>query len=223
MKFAVSASFILFGASAVVATADQGNPTTPDDSMAHVLKADQFYDLAEELGDSSESGQNQAAILMANAKRIETEARISSKSMRRVMVLGEWRKVINDWNDLQLEVVWFWRGGGTMYYHEMWRNNVAIENTLARVAEQLPLTGKPVTKETSLKIDALLKQSMKRLAQAKAEIKRTGHQPPMPIESLTERLKEAHSLLKAQFRYAGDETNRQYLLDLCEEPTEHWK
>jgi len=206
-----------------LAADDAAKTLVPDDSMAHVLKVDQIHALAEELGDSSESGQNQAAVLMANSKRIETEARIGSKSMRRVMVLADWRKALNQWSDIQLELVWCWSGGGSMYYHMMQRNDVVSENFLAGLAERLPLTGKPLTKQTEAKIDDLLEKSKARLVQAKAENTRTGDIPLSAIENLARRMEEAHAALKSQFQNAGDEPTTQLLLDFCVEPAELWE
>ena len=223
VKIPLAVCVILAATLRVPAADDPAKPHLVDDSIAHVLKAGQFYDLAEELGDPSEAGQDQAARLMANAKRVETEGRIASKSMRRVMVLGDWRETLDDWSDLQLELVWVWSGGGTMYYHLMWRNDAPNEVLLAGLAENLPLTGKPVNQETSLKIDDLLKKSKERLARIKAEIKRTGRKPPLPIATLVGRLEEAHLALKTQFQFAGDDVTTRLLLDRCKEPTELWE
>jgi hypothetical protein len=196
--------------------------TAPDDSFAHLLKAEKFFDLAQELGDSSEAGMNQAAILMANAKRIDTEGRIGSKSMRQVLVLADWREALNRWSDVQLELVWCWNGGGMMYYHMMQRNDAYNEDFLAEVAERLPLATTPVSNETAAKIDDLLKKAKARLAQIKAETTRTGIKPLLRIDDLPRRLEEAHAALKQQFPYAGDEHTTRLLLDFCEEPPELW-
>ena len=197
-------------------------PAIPDDSQAHVLKSD-WLDLARELGDDSEARQDEAARLQAAAKRVETETRIASKSMRRVMILEGWRDVFNRWDDLQIELVWIWSEGGLMYYHMLFRNNSVNEDFLAGLADNLPLTGKPFTQQTAIEIDDLLKQAKVRLAQIKAQIKRTGHKPPVPIGNLAGQLEEVHAALKSQFLYAGDDPATQLLLERCKEPTDFWE
>ena len=197
-------------------------PQIQDDSQARVLKLD-WVDLARELGDDSEAGQDESAYLQAAAKRIETETRIASKSMRRVMVLKGWRETLNRWDDLQIQLVWIWSEGGLMYYHMLFRNDAVNEDFLASLADNLPLTGKPVTKDTAIKIDNLLKKANARLAQVKARIKRSGYKPPISMASFTGRLEEAHAALKFQFQYASDDATTQLLLDRCMEPTEFWE
>lgn len=202
---------------------DAVKPPAADDSMAHVLKTESYYTLAEALGDPSAAGEDNAARLLAAARRIQTEARVASKSMRRVMVLDGWREALDQWDDLQLELVWFWSGGGTMYYHMMSGNDATNEEFLAGIADNLPVVGKPLTKETALEIDGLLKKAKERLAQAKAEIKRRGEKPRNPIGNLVQRLEEAHAALKSQFQFAGDDATTQLLLHQCKEPTELWQ
>ncbi len=197
-------------------------PHLPDDSQAHILKSD-WLDLARELGDESEAGQDEAARLQAAAKRIETETRVASKSMRRVMVLEDWRGTLNRWDDLQIQLVWIGAEGGLMYYHMLFRNNAVNEDFLATLADNLPLTAKPLTKDTAIKIDALLKKAKERLAQFKAQTKRSGYQPPIPIGTLGQQLEETHAALKTQFQYAGDDAATQLLLDRCKDPTELWR
>lgn len=197
-------------------------PHIPDDSQAHVLKSD-WLDLARELGDDSEAGQDEAAYLQAAAKRIETETRVASKSMRRIMILKGWREALNRWDDLQIQLVWIWSEGGRMYYHMLFRNDAVNEDFLASMADHLPLTGKPLTKETDIKIDDLLKKANERLAQVKAQLKRSGCKPPISIGNFAGQLEEAHAALKSQFQYAGDDAATQLLLDRCKDPTELWE
>jgi hypothetical protein len=223
MRLPLSVVITFFGASTFATAEQAGKCFALEDSMVQVLDADQYYDLAEKLGDCGEAGQNHAAILMANAKRIETETRVASKSMRRVIVLKNWRETFNCWDDLQIQLVWIWSEGGLMYYHMLFRNDAANEDFLASLADNLPLTGKPLTKETTAKIDDLLKMANARLAQVEAQIKRSGYKPPISMASFAGRLEDAHAALKAQFQYAGDDAATQLLLSRCKDPTELWE
>ncbi len=118
MKFTQPISLILTATLSLAAAEPAKKPHTLDDSQAHVLQSD-WLDLARELGDESEAGQDEAARLQAAAKRIQTESRVAGKSMRRVIILNEWRETLNRWEDLQLELVCLWNGGGTLYHHMM--------------------------------------------------------------------------------------------------------
>lgn len=115
MKFPQPLYLILATTLSLTAAEPTQKPHTPDDSHTHVLKSSDFFTLAQELGDTSVAGENEAARLMAAAKRIQTETRVASKSMRRVMILGEWRAALKHWEDLQLQLVLFWSGGGSMF------------------------------------------------------------------------------------------------------------
>lgn len=198
-------------------------PPAADDSMAHVLKATDYFTLAQELGDPSVSGQKEAANLQAAARRIQTDFRVGSRSMRRVMVLNEWRQTLTRWDCLQLELVIFWNGGGTMYYQIMGSNAAASEVFLDGIADNLPLERKPLTKETVRQIEELLKKAKERLAQAKLQTKRRGEKTPAGFADLGRRLEEANAQLKWQFELAGDDATTQLLLGQCREPAELWQ
>lgn len=58
VKIPLAAFLILATTSDLPAADDSARPHLSDDPIAHVLKAARFYDLAEELGDSSEAGQD---------------------------------------------------------------------------------------------------------------------------------------------------------------------
>lgn len=223
MTIPLAVSLILAVTFGLAAAEDAVKPPAADDSMAHVLKTESYYTLAEELGDPSAAGEREAASLQAAARRIQTEFRVASKSMRRVMVLNEWREALNRWNCLQLELVMFWSGGGTMYSQMMGGDAAVTEDFLAGIADHLPVAGKPLTKETAREIDGLLKKSKERLAQAKLQTKRMGVKPPPRVADLARRLEEAHSALKSQFQFAGDDATTQLLLHQCKEPTELWE
>jgi hypothetical protein len=98
MKFPLSAFLASTSAISFLAAAEVANSVAPDDSMARVLKSDGFS-LAEHLGDTSEAGQDHAARLLAAARRIKTEARVSAKSMQWLLVLSGWREALNRWDD----------------------------------------------------------------------------------------------------------------------------
>jgi hypothetical protein len=80
MRLPLSVVITFFGASTFATAEQAGKCFALEDSMVQVLDAEQYYDLSEKLGDCGEAGQNHAAILMANAKRIETETHVASKS-----------------------------------------------------------------------------------------------------------------------------------------------
>ena len=223
MKFPQPLSLILATTLSLTAAEPTQKPHTPDDSHTHVLKSSDFFTLAQELGDTSIAGENEAARLMAAAKRIQTETRVASKSMRRVMILGEWRAALKHWEDLQLQLVLFWSGGGSMFTQMMSGNDFTTEVLLGGIADHLPLVEKPLSKETSQKIDGLLKKAKDRLAQGKTAAKKRGDESRMRYEKLAQQLEEAHAALKYQFQYASDDATTQLLLDRCMEPTELWE
>ena len=72
--------------------------------MEHIAKTG-WLELAKELGDESEAGQDYAAKLQATARRVMTEDRVAGKSVRRVLVLDGWREALSRWESLELQIV----------------------------------------------------------------------------------------------------------------------
>ena len=218
----LSASLILITILSLHAADEANKPVVPDDSLAHVIQSDEF-ELAENLGDTSEAGQNHAARLLAAARRIKTEVRVSAKSMQRVLILDSWREALNRWDDLKLEIVLLQSGGGTMWSHMMQRNDAETEKFLAGIADHLPLEGADLTPETALAVDGMLTEAKKRLARAKKDATEIGLKPERQAADLLRRLEDTHGLLKWQFRFAGDATFAKRLLDRCREAASAWK
>lgn len=217
--------FVFASASAIgVLAADEPatKPISPNDSMARVLKTE-LFDLAEHLGDTSEAGQDHAARLQAAARRIKTEARVSAKSMQRVLVLAALREALSRWEDLELEIVLLQSGGGTMWGHMMQRNDAETEEFLDGIADHLPLVGAEPKSDTAGAIDGLLKGAKKRLAQAKADAAKSGHKSERQAADLSRRLGEAHDQLKWQFQFAGDDETNNRLLLRCRETASVWE
>ena len=203
-------------------TAAEPTSPAPNDSLAPVIKAD-WLDLARELGDESEAGQNEAARLQAAAQRIRTEARVAAKSMRRVMVLAGWRDVLNRWHDLELEIVLLQSGGGTMWRHLIQRDDALTERFLDTIADRLPLETQPLKPDIAPTLDDLLHATAKRLARAKADAARNGQDPDAQAQALTKRLEAAHADLKWQFQFAGDATTTQLLIAWCRDTGNTWE
>lgn len=222
MKIPLSAALATISAICVLTAADVTNSGVLDDSMAGVLKTDMVA-LAEHLGDTSEAGQNHAARLLAAACRIKTEARVSTKSMTRVVVLAGWREALNRWDDLELEIVLLQSGGGTMWTHMMQRNDAQTEEFLDGIADHLPLEEAELQPGKARAIDELLKGAKNRLAQAKTDAAKAGLKPGHHASGLARSLEEAHAQLKWQFRYAGDEATTERLLVWCKETAGAWE
>lgn len=197
-------------------------PANPNDSMAEVLKMDSYLDLAEKHGETSECGQDYAAKLHANAVRIQTETRLASTSMERVIVLGMWRDALDRWDDLGLEVVILYMGGGSMWGHQMMRNNDAIEEFLSPIAGKFGVTAVDLKPKTIAELDKLLKVRMTQISQAKAQAVKRKEKPQADVAELTEKLKENHAQLVNAFKYTGDDTTTQILLDWCKRSTASW-
>lgn len=100
-------------------------------SVAEVLKHTP-EELARKLGNSSEAGEDRAAQLWAVAKRAETDAALGKTSVQAMQRLNEWRKVLNEWEDLKLRARGIKSGGGTMWSHLGARNDAYIESFLAK-------------------------------------------------------------------------------------------
>lgn len=93
--------------------------------------------LAQVLGNTSEAGEDQAAQLWATAKRIQTESLLGKKSILAVRRLAQWRRILNTWDDLQLQARSIESGGGTLWGHMSARNDAWIEDFLAKNKEAL--------------------------------------------------------------------------------------
>ncbi len=197
-------------------------PANPNDSITEVLKINNYLDLAEKHGETSECGQDYAAKLHANAVRIKTETRLANTSMERVIVLGLWRDALDRWDDLELEIISFYMGGGTMWGHQMMRNNDATEEFLSPIAGKFGITAVDLKPKTISELDKLFKVRMKHISQAKAQAVKRKEKSQACVTELTKKLKESHALLVHSFEYAGDDTTSQILLDWCKRSTASW-
>ena len=122
--------------------------------MERVLALDNFS-LAESLGDTSEAGQNDAARLQAEARRIRMETRLAKQSVRRVIVAAGWRRALNLWYDAQYEMIYLHKGGGTMCLHSMARNDIEVEEFLEGVVDGLQVEPSEVSEEIQTRLQTL--------------------------------------------------------------------
>jgi hypothetical protein len=89
--------------------------------------------------DLSESGQDRAAMLYANAKRVQTEHALAQKDVALVGELEEWRGVLRRCRGRSYSLAYVVYGGGTMYSHAQARDCAMLEDFLADLAKRLPL------------------------------------------------------------------------------------
>lgn len=202
-------------------TAEAAHP----DALEHVLQA-KVFELSEELGDTSEYGQDVASSLKAHACRMKTEARIGAVSMRRVSVLAVWREALDAWEDLELDFVMLQSGGGTMWSHQKSRNNLAIEEFLDEIADRLPLEEVDLPPTVDRELAVLLKDAKTRLAKATKDD--LGNDPSMAAvvkkrsAALGERMEHVHQRLRECFRLSGDAKTTAALLKYCKDCAGTW-
>jgi len=193
-------------------------PVLVGDSMEAVLKLGP-EELAVKLGNPSEAGLDRAARIWAAAKRIETEGRLAGRSVRRVMVLGQLRRALDGWQDLQLEIVSVESGGGTMWGHMMSRNDAELEKFLAGITDGLVIEEKDPEAEGAKALDAMLPAAEKWLEKV-AKNDEFGVPDKEWMASIRERLKEAHAELKWAFHYVGNPKTAAKVLGFCREAME---
>lgn len=106
-------------------------------TQAEALKAgpEKLVDI---LGDESEAGLDQAALLYATAKRLETETKLAAKDLLLVQQLDELRGPLTHWQDEIMAIGYISTGGGTMWSHQSARSSAGREDFLATVAAKMP-------------------------------------------------------------------------------------
>lgn len=124
---------LLSAASMLPAQDEAPKPIT----QAQALKAGPEK-LVEMLGDESEAGLDQAALLYATAKRLETETKLAAKDLMLVQMLEDLRGPLTHWQDEIMAIGYISTGGGTMWSHQSARNSAGREDFLATVATAMP-------------------------------------------------------------------------------------
>lgn len=113
----------------------EGQPKPITAAQALKLGPENLTDLT----DPSEAGQDQAALLYATAKRLQTESTLAKRDLQAVLTLKEWRDAIHSCRESVYSLAYIINGGGTMYSHGSARDIAEVEDFLASFAQQLPL------------------------------------------------------------------------------------
>lgn len=103
--------------------------------------------------DPSEAGQDRAARLYAEAKRIETEQALARRNLPLVIELDEWREMLRLCRHGSCSIAYIVNGGGTMYSHGGARDCAILEDFLAQLAPRLPLPPGKGSPKASKKIE----------------------------------------------------------------------
>lgn len=90
--------------------------------------------------DPSEAGQDRAARLYAEARRIETEHALAERDVALVIELDDWRRVLARCRNGSCSLAYLVNGGGTMYSHAAARNCASLEDFLSQLAPRLPFS-----------------------------------------------------------------------------------
>jgi hypothetical protein len=115
--------------------AEEGRPVITQDQA---LKAGPGK-LTELLGDESENGMDEAALLYAAAKRLETETSLAARDLSLVLQLDLLRGPLARFEDEAMSMAYIIAGGGTMWGHQAARNAAGREDLLADIAKDMPL------------------------------------------------------------------------------------
>jgi len=133
----------LVRASLVITALTLGTVSAQDEEKPKVITAAQALKLGPagltELTNPSEAGQDQAAILYATAKRLQTENTLAKRDLQAVITLEEWRTAISQCRESAFSLAYIINGGGTMYSHGSARDTAEVEDFLAELASSLPL------------------------------------------------------------------------------------
>lgn len=143
-----------FTASIGLAQDEEAVPPLP---MATALKLG-VEGLMEKQQDSSEAGQDIAALLYARAKQIETDVALGKRDVNLVMVLDSWRKTISDCRGGPPSLEGILMGGGTMYSHALSRDAAEVETFLASMAKRLPFAAGEGDKAANAAMQKAIKQ-----------------------------------------------------------------
>ncbi len=139
----MSIHLALVRASLVITALTLGTVSAQDEDKPKVITAAQALKLGPEglteLTNLSEAGQDQAAILYATAKRLQTENTLAKRDLQAVITLEEWRTAISQCRESAFSLAYIINGGGTMYSHGSARDTVEVEDFLAELASSLPL------------------------------------------------------------------------------------
>jgi predicted pyridoxine 5'-phosphate oxidase superfamily flavin-nucleotide-binding protein len=122
-------------ASTLLVAQDEGQPKPITAAQALKLGPEKLTDLT----NPSEAGQDQAAILYATAKRLQTENALAKRDLQAVLTLEEWRTAIQPCRESVFSLAYIINGGGTMYSHGSARDTAEVEDFLAELASSLPL------------------------------------------------------------------------------------
>lgn len=117
-----------------MARAEEDAPPTFTAAQALKLGVEK---MAEKIN-GGEAGEDQAALIYATAKRLETENALAQKNLALVVELNHWRESLGTMIDQMCGLAYTLNGGGTMYSHASSRNNVGLEKFLAELSKQLP-------------------------------------------------------------------------------------
>lgn len=184
------------------------------ESMERVLTVD-FFELAKSMGDTSEAGQNEAAMLQVEARRIRTESRLAKQSMRRVVVMAYWRRALNLWYDAQYDMIYLLEGGGTMWFHIMARNDIEVEEFLEEIADLFPTESAEVPEAVGKRLRQLIEKTDTQFKNAEAAAKKHGTLDAKAIKAVRTRLDKAQMELQNVFRHAGDKETAEKILAEC--------
>ncbi|HEY2573072.1 MAG TPA: hypothetical protein VGH65_03350 [Verrucomicrobiaceae bacterium] len=133
---------------ALIAGADEARKPVPQ-SLALKLGPEELTQYT----DLSESGQDRAAILYANAKRVETEHALAQKDVTLVGELEGWRQILRRCRRGCVGLAYVVNGGGTMYSHAQARDGASLEDFLAELAKRLPLAEGKGDPEAAKQVD----------------------------------------------------------------------
>ena len=139
-------------ASTLLVAQDEGRPKPITAAQALKLGPENLTDLT----DPSEAGQDQAAILYATAKRLQTENTLAKRDLQTVLTLEEWRAAISQCRESAFSLAYIINGGGTMYSHGSARDTAEVEDFLAGLASSLPLAEGEGDAKATQKIDSAM-------------------------------------------------------------------
>ena len=110
--------------------------------------------LAEKYTDQSEAGLDQAAMLYATAKRMETESKLAKVDLRLVAELDTWRTLVFEARLAPILLASSTAGGGSLYGHAAQREATEVEEFLAKLSARLPLKEGEGSPDAIAKLDA---------------------------------------------------------------------
>jgi hypothetical protein len=106
--------------------------------------------LVPKYAEDSEEGRDSAAGMYAAAKRLETDYALGQRDLDLVLVLNDWRVLVQECRQDYFVLQEIEAGGGSIYLHAMARDIARIEDFLATFSKRLPLAeGKGDAKTTA--------------------------------------------------------------------------